>query len=90
MGQDYNFYAEDLNNGESILPFIGFLIFLLGFVVAILGVINLISVWREFQLWYDASELEKKPDTALKKAKMKKYGIIIAAGVMMVALSYLF
>ena len=23
MGQDYNFYAEDLNNGESILPFIG-------------------------------------------------------------------
>ncbi len=90
MGQDYNFYAEDLNNGESILPFIGFLIFLLGFVVAIVGVINLISVWREFQLWYDASDLEKKPDIAWKKAKMKKYGIIIAVGVMMVALSYLF
>lgn len=90
MGQGYNFYAEDLNNGESILPFIGFLIFLLGIVVVVLGAVNLISVWREFRLWYDASALEEKPDRVMKKAKMRKYGIIIAVGILIVALSYLF
>lgn len=90
MRQDFSFYAEDTNNGDSILPFIGFLIFLLGLIVIVLGVINFVSVWREFRLWYDASELEKKPDTALKKAKMIKYGIMILAGVLMMALSYLF
>lgn len=90
MGQTYNFYAEDLNNGESILPFLGFLIFLAGLIVIVWGTVNLISVWREFNLWYDASALEKKPDTALKKEKIKKYGIVIAAGVLMMALSYLF
>lgn len=86
----YNFYAEDLNNGDSILPFVGFLIFLAGVMVVVAGVVNFVLVWREFRLWYDASALEEKPDTALKKAKMKKYGIVIAVGVLMMAGSYLF
>lgn len=90
MGQDYyNFYAEDLNNGDSILPFLGFLIFLAGVIVIVVGVVNFVLVWREFRLWYDASALEEKPDTGLKKKKMIKYGIVIAVGILMIAGSYL-
>lgn len=85
-----NFYSEDANNGDSILPFLGFLIFLGGVMVVLVGVVNFVLAWREFNLWYDASALENKPDKAEKKTKMKKYGIMIAVGVIMMICSYLF
>lgn len=86
----YNFYSEDVNNGESILPFLGFLLFLAGIVVIIVGVVNFVLAWREFDLWYDASKLEEKPDLSLKKSRMKKNGLIIVVGVVMMGVSYLF
>lgn len=87
---DINFYSEEANNGDSILPFLGFLIFLGGIMVLLVGVVNFVLAWREFNLWYDASALEKKPDKAGKKTKMRKYGIMIAVGIVMIAGSYLF
>lgn len=87
---DINFYSEEANNGDTILPFLGFLIFLGGIMVLLVGVVKLVLVWREFDLWYDASALEKKPDKAGKKVKMRKYVIMIAVGIVMIAGSYLF
>lgn len=84
-----NFYSEDVHNGDSILPFLGFLIFLGGVIVLLAGAVNFVLVWREFNLWYDASALEKKPDTALKKSKMKKYAVVMLIGILMMAGSYL-
>lgn len=85
-----NFYSEETNNSDSILPFLGFLLFLGGIILLLVGVVNFVLAWREFNLWYDASALEKKPDKAEKKNKMRKYGIVIAIGIVMIAGSYLF
>lgn len=75
-----NFYAEDANQGESIWPFINFCVFLAGIIVMVYGIINFISVWREFRLYYDAGAVEEKPDMTSKKKQMIKYGIITGVG----------
>lgn len=88
--QNINFYSEDANQGDSMWPFFGFCVFLVGIMVVLYGVVNLVSAWREFNIFYDASALQEKPDRKLKKDKMVKYGIITAVGVFMIIVSYLF
>lgn len=79
-----NFYDEEAYQGDSIWPFIGFWIFIAGVIMVIYGTVNLISVWRDFRLFYDSSAMEEKPDLKLKKKQMIKYGLFIAAGVVMI------
>lgn len=85
-----NFYDEETYQGQSILPFINFWVFLGGFVLAIWGIVNYIVIWREFRLFYDTSALEEKPDLEIKKTRLKKAKIQIAVGVGLVILSYVF
>lgn len=85
-----NFYSEDDYQGDSIWPFIGFWIFIAGILLIVYGIVNLVSVWREFRIFYDSSALMEKPDPELKKKKMIKYSIIIGVGVLMIVGSYLF
>lgn len=87
---DINFYSEEANNGDSIIPFLGFLTFLGGLLLLLFGVVNFVLAWREFDLWYDSSALDKKPDKKEKKVKMRKYGIMIVIGILMMGGSYLF
>lgn len=85
-----NFYSEEEYQGESVWPFIGFWIFIAGIVVIVYAVINLITTWREFKIFYDASALLEKPDPELKKKKIIKYSILIVVGILMIVASYLF
>ncbi|MDD6571285.1 MAG: hypothetical protein PUF12_02735 [Thermoflexaceae bacterium] len=81
---DINFYDEEANQGDSIWPFIGFWLFIAGVMLVLYGTVNLISAWRDFRIFYDSSAMEEKPDRELKKKQMKKYGIVIVVGVVLI------
>lgn len=85
-----NFYEEDTNQGESFWPFIGFWIFIAGVMVILYGVVSLVTERRDFRIFYDASASKEDEDITLKKKKMKKYAWTIAAGVVLVVVSYFF
>lgn len=84
---DINVYDEEAYMGDSILPFIGFCLFVAALVIIFLAVVNLISVWRDFRIFYDAAALDEKPDASEKKQKMKKYIIMAVVGIVLLIVS---
>ena len=81
---DINFYDETVNQGDSVLPFLAFCLFVAGVGFIIVGVVNIVSIWRDFRLFYDKSAIEEKPDNSAKKKKMFRYIIYVAIGIILV------
>lgn len=79
-----NFYAEDEYQGDSIMPFIGFWLFILGVLLILIGAVNYITEKRDFKIFYDAKSLEEKPDMELKKKKLRKGIIMMVVGLILV------
>lgn len=79
-----NFYSEDEYQGDSILPFIGFWIFILGVLLILIGAVNYLTEKRDFKIFYDAQSLEEKPDMELKKKKLRKGIIMMVVGLILV------
>ena len=70
-----DFYDNEAHQGDSILPFIGFMMFLLGMVAAFIGFVKISNAKRQWNLFYD--DRDKKDLTQDKYVKEKKLGIII-------------
>jgi Ca2+/H+ antiporter len=82
-----NIYDEEANAGGSMVPFLGFCLFVASIIIVFLSIVNIVTVKREFKLFYDSSELDKKPDQTEKKKSLKKNAIILSAGIVLMILS---
>ena len=81
IAADVDFYNIEGNRGDSYLPFIGFMMFVVGAVVAFMGFSKYITAKKNFNLFYDLRDSVNE--------KNKKTGIImIAAGIIVLIVSF--
>ena len=95
-----DFYNSEEHAGTSYLPFIGFMLFLAGIVVIIVGLATYLTAKHNFNIFFDARDVRMTyeeqimPDDKArlnneKLAKDKKKGkIIIIVGVVLVIASF--
>lgn len=82
-----DFYNLEENRGDSYLPFIGFMMFLIGFVVLFMGFSKYLTAKKNFNLFYDQRD-SVKVDKATNQ-KNKNVGIIMmAAGLIVLVVSF--
>lgn len=87
MTGQIDFYDSETHAGDSYWPFIGFMAFLLGFVLIFIGSVKVISAKRQFNIFYD--QRDRQDFTQEKYAKEKKAGtIMIGIGVVMMIGSF--
>ena len=94
-----DFYNSEEHAGTSYLPFIGFMLFLAGIVVIIVGLATYLTAKHNFNIFFDARDVRMTYDEQImpekarlnneKLAKDKKKGkIIIIIGVVLVIASF--
>lgn len=82
-----NIYDEEAFEGTSIVPFFAFCMLVAAILIVFLSIVNIVSTWREFKLFYDRSALEEKPDPTEKNKKIKKHTIILILGIVLYIIS---
>lgn len=84
---DVDFYNSQEYAGDSFLPFIGFMCFLIGFVGIFLGATKVIADKRDFHIFFD-----KRNEVEISKLKNKKnikVGItFIVLGIILMIVSF--
>jgi len=80
-----DFYDSESHQGDSYMPFIGFMVFLIGIVVLFIGIVRLTSAKRQFNIFYDQRDKQDYTEEKYKKEKTIGIIMIIAGAVMMVA-----
>ena len=77
------------NNGSSILPFIGFMLFLFGIVIIFVGLILTNAAKREWNVFYAPHDLSSQVDNKTKKKKSVVKGrVVYILGIVMLVASY--
>ncbi|WP_027437161.1 hypothetical protein [Lachnospira multipara] len=72
---DVDFYNSEAYAGDSFLPFIGFMLFLIGIVALFIGAVKIIAAKRDFHIFFDKrNEIEM---SKLKSQKNIKTGIVL-------------
>lgn len=83
-----NIYDENANQGNTIWPFVSFMMFTAGIILVFIGVIKLSTAKREWSLFYDRRDsLPEAKEISEKKAK-KHALILIALGVVIFIASF--
>lgn len=96
---DVDFYNNEDYAGDSILPFMGFMMFLIGLVVVIVGAAIYFTAKHNFNIFYDTRDVKitydeqmlsddekaAKNNEKLKKDKKKGRIIMIIGAVLMIA-----
>lgn len=84
----WNSYDMDQHRGTSYLPFIGFMVFLAGMVVVIVGAAKYFTAKRQFNLFYDKRDsVDMNPARQERDKKVGK--ILMIIGVIMMVLSFI-
>lgn len=87
IAADVDFYNIEGNSGDSYMPFIGFMMFLIGFVVIFMGFSKYLTAKKNFNLFYD-----QRDSVTVDKAtnqKNKNIGIIMmAVGLIILIISF--
>ena len=87
ISADVDFYNIEGNSGDSYMPFIGFMMFLIGFVVIFMGFSKYLTAKKNFNLFYD-----QRDSVTVDKAtnqKNKNIGIIMmAVGLIILIISF--
>lgn len=87
IAADVDFYNIEGNSGDSYLPFVGFMLFLIGLVVIFMGFSKYLTAKKNFNLFYDQRD-SVNIDKATNQ-KNKNAGIIMmAAGLMFLIISF--
>lgn len=87
IAAEADFYNIEQNKGDSYLPFIGFTLFLIGFVVIFMGFSKYLTAKKNFNLFYDQRDsvtIDKETNQ-----KNKKTGIIMmVVGLIVLVVSF--
>jgi len=85
---DVDFYNSEEYAGSSFLPFIGFMLFLIGIVAIFIGATKVLAAKKEFHVFFD-----KRNEVEMSKLKNKKnlnMGIaLIVIGVVLAVISFI-
>lgn len=88
MAGEVDFYDSESYAGTSYKPFIGFMIFFIGLVVLIAGIVNVNTAKHQWNLFYD--QRDKMHFDEPKYAAQRRRGIImIVAGIVMMLASFI-
>lgn len=83
-----DFYDTESHQGTSIIPFLGFMMALLGLVITFIGIVKINNAKRQWNLFYDSRD--RKDLTDVKYKKEKKQGIVLTViGVVMLVASFI-
>ena len=82
-----NIYDEEGFAGTSVVPFLAFCMLVVAIMVSFFAIVNIVSAWREFRIFYDQSALEEKPDPQEKNRKIRKNSIILVFGIALYIIS---
>ena len=87
IAMEVDFYNIEGNRGDSYMPFVGFMMFLIGFVVIFMGFSKYLTAKKNFNLFYDQRDsvtVDKETNQ-----KNKNIGIIMmAAGLVVLIVSF--
>ncbi len=86
---EINIYDEDAYAGNSIIPFLGFCLFVASIIIIFLAVVNIVTIKKDFKIFYDSQSADAKPDDTLKKKGLKKNTIILIVGIVLMIVSRL-
>lgn len=82
-----DFSDSESYRGTSYLPFIGFMVFLIGLVVLFIGIVKINDAKKQWFLFYD--DRDKKDFKKPEYIKEKKVGIVmVIIGIIMIVASF--
>lgn len=82
---DVDFYNIEGNMGDSYLPFIGFMLFLIGMVLTAMGVVGYVSLRKNFNIFFDKRDSVEISKEKYEKDKKKDIIMIVVGVILMVA-----
>lgn len=83
-----DFYNSESHAGNSFLPFIGFMLFLIGMVMTFIGAVKMSTAKRRWNIFYDKRDaVDFTEDKYVKERKVGKVLVII--GCIMMVLSFI-
>ena len=88
---EVDFYNNEAYAGNSILPFMGFMMFLIGLVVVIVGAATYFTAKNNFNIFYDMrddDEKARRDNEKLKKDK-KRGQIVMIVGAVLIVVSFI-
>jgi len=76
------------DNGSSVLPFVGFLMFLFGVVIIFMGLVSASAAKREWNVFYAPHDVVEEDLKVKKKKRMMKARIVYILGSIMLLASF--
>ncbi len=80
---------KGLEYSMQYMPFLNFLLSFVGFILAFAGIVRLISIKKEFAMYFDRRDRILEDTLAQKKRKTIISWILVAAGIICFVLSYI-
>lgn len=82
---EINFYDNETHQGDSVLPFVGFMVVLAALIVVLVGATKYFTAKHEFYLFYDERDKKNLDDKKYVKSKQTGKIMMIVGAVIILA-----